>query len=202
MRATAGSLAGVTASLLLPRIAEAHALSPGIGDFYAGAYNLVGGPVDAMLWLSVAVLAGLHRQARAGWVAEWFSAGLLAGFLAARASGLAAPPEVADAAMLLLLGGLLALGRPLPAAALYGLTAAIAAIRGWHYGADTMARADLAALAGGLGLAGYALVACGIAIAAWFAQGAGGWRPIAMRALGSWISAIAVLSGGLALLHR
>ena len=42
----------------------------------------------------------------------------------------------------------------------------------------------------------------GIAIAAWFAQGAGGWRPIAMRALGSWISAIAVLSGGLALLHR
>lgn len=190
--------------LLLPRIAAAHNLSPGIGDFYAGAFNLIGGPVDVLVWVSLAGLAGLHAQRPAGWMAEIFASGLLVGLLAARTSHAGAPPELVDAAVLLAVGGLLAIGRRLPGMLLLGLVALIGVQRGWHYGADTMARPDLLALAGGLGLAGYGLVACSLAVALWFSgntgrSAAGNWRVVTLRALGSWISAIAILSGGFAM---
>lgn len=197
MRAPAWLAAGI----LLPQAAQAHGLSPGISDFYAGAFNLIAGPIDMLVWLSVAVLAGLHGQTRAGWVPEVFAAGLLAGLLGARATGAAVPPDLADAAALLTAGLLTAAGRPLPAGALYVLAGGIGAARGWHYGADTLARTDLPALAAGLVLAGYALLACSVAMVLWFANGSGGWRLISLRAAGSWIAAIAIMSGGFALRH-
>lgn len=192
--------------LLLPRIAAAHNLSPGIGDFYAGAFNLVGGPVDVLVWVSLAGLAGLHAQRPAGWMAETFATGLIVGLASARTMRAGVPPEFADAAVLLAAGGLLAIGRRLPGMLLLGLVALIGVMRGWHYGADTMARPDLLALAGGLGLAGYVLVACSLAVVLWFSgdtgrPAAGTWRMVTLRALGSWISAIAILSGGFAMRH-
>ena len=189
--------------------ASAHALSPGIGDFYVGAYQLIGGSLDIAVWVSVALLAARHRQELAGWGAELFASGLLAGFVLVRIRGSAMPPELLDAAILLCTGSLLALGRPLPSGALVALVCMIGALRGWQYGAETMIRQDLVALAGGLVLAGYTLVACMIGVASWFSQGTGGWagtaggkngwRLIALRAVGSWMSAVAILIGGVAL---
>jgi urease accessory protein len=199
-------LGWLAAGLLLPGIAVAHNLAPGIGDFYAGGFNLAGGPVDVLVWIALAGVAGLHDQRPAGWVAETFAAGLLAGLLAERAMLAAAPPRLADAAVLLSAGGLMAAGRRLPGSVLLGLAALIGVLRGWHYGADTLARADLLALAGGLVLAGYVLVACSLAVVLWFRSNEDrsatrGWRVVALRALGSWISAIAILSGGFAMRH-
>jgi hydrogenase/urease accessory protein HupE len=199
-------LVWLVAGLLLPGVAAAHNLAPGIGDFYAGAFNLVGGPVDVLVWVSLAGLAGLHAQRPAGWAAETFAAGLLGGLLAARWWQANARPELADAAVLLVAGGLLAAGRRLPGPLLLGLVAVIGAMRGWHYGADTLARPDVLALCGGLALAGYVLVACAVAVVLWFRRNEHGsatrtWRMVALRAAGSWISAIAILSGGFAMRH-
>lgn len=184
---------------LLPRAAAAHSLVPGVGGLYAGALSLVAGPVDVLAWAALAVLAALHAPRPAGWVAELFAGGLLAGGLGAFGLQAGPPPVPGDAAVLLALGGLLALGRELPAALLYGLAVAAGAERGWHYGADMVGRTDVAALAAGLALAGYALVACGLAVALCFVAGPGEWRRIALRALGSWVSAVAILWGGVAL---
>lgn len=199
-------LVWLVGGLLLPAVAEAHNLSPGIGDFYAGAFNLVGGPVDVLVWVSLAGLAGLHPRRPAGWVAETFAAGLLGGLLAGRSWVANAPPELADAAVLLAAGGLMAAGRRLPVPLLLGLVAVIGAMRGWHYGADTLERPGLLALGGGLVLAGYVLVACAVAVVLWFQSNEDGtaartWRVVALRAAGSWISAIAILSGGFAMRH-
>jgi urease accessory protein len=199
-------IAWLSAVFLLPHVAAAHTLTPGIGDFYAGAFNLIAGPVDVLVWLSIAGIAALHDQRSAGWVAETFATGLLTGLSIARIRQLNAPPELLDAAILLSAGALMAVGHRLPGMALPGLALLIGIGRGWHYGADTLARPGLAALAGGLTLAGYVLVACSVAVLLWFNHSdigipQRGWRIVALRAFGSWISAVGILWGGFTMRH-
>jgi hypothetical protein len=50
------------------------------------------------------------------------------------------------------------------------------------------------------------LVACSLAAVLWFRNNddgsvRGGWRVVTLRALGSWISAIVILSGGFVMRH-
>lgn len=192
--------------LLLPSAALAHGAAAGVGDFYAGAFDLVGDPIDVFAWLSLAALAGLHAARIAGWTSELFAAGLLTGLLGARVSHAAAMPLLADASPLLLVGALIARGRPLPLYALYPLALAIGGVRGWHYGADTMARSDLLSLAGGLTLAGYLLVSCTLAFVLWFIGNHGdrtgrAWQVVTIRAFGSWICAVALMVAGFSLRH-
>jgi hypothetical protein len=190
----------VAALLGLPRVAVAHAILPGTSDFYAGVCELTTGPADVLVWLALAGLAGLQAQRSAGWVAETFALGLTVGLLSARWLRAEAPPELADPPILLLSGGLIAAGRGLRGKTLHGFAVLVGIVRGWHYGADTLTREDLPALAGGLVLAGYLLVACSLAVVLCLVGSETGmthrgWRRVSLRALGSWVAAIAILWG-------
>lgn len=188
----------LTLAFMWPRVVWAHGLSPEAGDFYAAAQSLLTGPEDILTWLALGLFAGLHAMRRAGWSAECFAAGLAFGLLAARAGWLPAARPGIDLVAPLVCGVLLALAVRLPALALWGLAAASGLVRGWHTGMDTLARPDGLALASGLGLAGYLSLLCAVAATGWFLGGGAGWRLIAVRAAGSWIAAIALMTGGLA----
>lgn len=195
MRKTVWAL---TVALVWPGVAAAHGLSPEAGDFYAAAQSLLTGPEDILTWLALGLFAGLHTMRRAGWSAECFAAGLACGLLAARAGWLPAVRPGIDLIAPLVCGMLLALAVRLPALALWAIAVASGLVRGWHTGMDTVARPDGLDLASGLGLAGYLAVLCSVAATGWFLGGGAAWRLIAVRAAGSWIAAIAVMTGGLA----
>ena len=191
-------LLGLLAWAGLARPAEAHIVASRLGDFYAGALHPLTGLEDALLWGVLGVLAGTQAVGRARWLVVLFPAGLLAGFAAGVAGGEPDFP-LADAGFMVVLGGLLAGAVRLPGPVLGGVAMLLGVLRGVANAAGTGADTNLLLFAGGLAMAGYATITL---VAAWtqaFRAQSPGWRMIALRAAGSWVAAVGLMVGGLAL---
>ena len=184
---------------LSPRAAAAHGVSPGVGDFLAGVLGLLTSPADVLSWLALGLFAGMHAPRPAGWCAELFASGLVLGLAGARAGLLPPAHALIDLTPFSVCGVLMATAQRLPALPLLMLAGAAGIIRGWHNGGDTLTRPDIVALAAGLALTGYGAVVSVAAATGWFLRGTAAWRLVALRAAGSWITAIAVILGGFAL---
>ncbi len=184
--------------LLLGSPAEAHIVASRLGDFYAGALHPLTGLEDVILWAALGLLAGTQPPGRARWLVPLFPLGLLAGFLIGPHAGLPGG-AVVDAGMMVALGGLLAAAARLPGPALCALAVALAAWRGAANAAGLAPETNAALFAAGLAVSGYAAVTLVAALALAFRQPGGGWRTVTLRAAGSWIAAIGLMVGGLAL---
>jgi len=194
----------IAAAMLLaqPHGAEAHIIASRLGDFYTGALHPLTDLQDLILWSAMGVLAGSLGAAAGRWLVLVFPIGLLAGLVLGRTFGLAAPGPAADAAMILLLGLLLAAAPRIPTTLLCAIGFGLAVIRGAANASDLAPETDRVLFAAGLACAGYAAMTLVMALTLAFRSDdeapAAAWRGVAIRALGGWVAAIGLMMAGLA----
>lgn len=172
----------------LPGRAGAHAMLDGMGDFGSGLLHPLVVPAEALALLAVALLLGTSGRAacRAGLLA--LAGGLAAGVVAGRFLSITAPTALIAVAFLA--AGMVAAGLRLPPVA----AALIAAAAGATVGVD--AHPEAAALrqiliAGGAVILGATSAA--MMVASFVLGREHGWQSIAIRVVGSWITASAIL---------
>jgi len=194
-------LAGLALGLaaLMPTGAAAHGLSPAISGFYAGGLMVLVSPDDVLQWIALCAFAATYEPGRAGWVAEALAAGLLGGFALGSLLWVGSFPAWVSGAELLLIGALLSAGIRVPFAALTGLAVTIGLLRGAHDGMDAVARPDKLALAAGIGITAYLVMAIGVSVLVWLLPRIAAIRTVAVRAFGSWVVAIALMLEAFAL---
>ncbi|OPY94569.1 hypothetical protein A5906_13485 [Bradyrhizobium sacchari] len=182
--------------------AEAHIVPARLGDFYMGVVHPLTDLQDVVLWTATGVLAGTLGATKGRWLIALFPLGLVAGLLLGRVLG-AASTQLADAAMMLAIGLLLAAAVQVPTVLLSAMAFAVAVIRGAANGADLAPETDRVLFAAGLTCVGYAAITLAMALTTVFkrtnSDSATSWRAIAIRALGGWIAAIGLMMASLAL---
>jgi urease accessory protein len=204
MMRSLGCTCGATVALLVSaNAADAHIIASRLGDFYAGALHPFTDLQDIILWAALGMLAGSLGAAKGRWLVVVFPLGLLAGLVSGQALGFASAGSVADAGMIVVLGLLLAANVRIPTAALCTLALGVALMRGAANAGDAGPESSLVLFAAGLTVAGYAAITLIMAVTLAF-RGTDGspslaWRAIAIRALGSWVAAIGLMMGGVAL---
>ncbi len=188
-----GTVAAVT---LLPAPAHAHLVTTGLGPLYDGISHLFLSFEDLLPVVALALLAGLNGP-KAGRIALFVvpTAWLVGGW-AGFAVGSPLLPGTLTAASFLVLGGLTAADRRLPATAVTALAAVLGLLHGWLNGAG-IAEAGREAL-GIVGIVGavFVVVALLAAFVVWLRPP---WTRIAVRVAGSWIAASGLLFLGWAL---
>ncbi len=180
-----------------PTIAEAHLVDTRLGDFYAGALHPLTDLEQILPWIALAALAAFQGAERARWIVLVFPLALLAGGLAALV--FPALPFTSVLGLVLVAGtGLaVALAAPIPLSALVAVAVVTGLLHGYLNGAAMAPSTDRVLFLSGMTASGYAVftLATGAAIA--FLRGVGGWRPIALRAGGSWVAAVGIMVLGL-----
>jgi urease accessory protein len=192
-------LASIAALASMPATAQAHLVDTRLGDFYGGALHPLTGLEDILPWTALAILAALQGPKRARWAAVVFPVGLLVG---AACSVLLPPlsfvPGLAIA-LTAIVGIAVASGVTLPLPLLVALAAVVALVSGYQNGRAMTAATDQVLFVAGITLIGYAFAMLATALVVTFLQGKGAWRQIALRASGSWLAAIGIMSIGLQL---
>ncbi|TDX62814.1 HupE/UreJ protein [Methylosinus sp. sav-2] len=196
--------AGVGALFLLlsATSAKAHIIGARLGDFYAGAAHPLTDLRDVTLWVALGMLAGSLGASKARPLLLLFPFGLAAGVTSAMALNATSEGVLLAAGALVLLGALLASDLRIPAAALGGLALVLAAMRGAANAAAIGPETNRLLFVVGLSIAGYVVVTLVSAATLAFrgeSADARAWRSIAIRALGSWLAALGLMMGGLAL---
>lgn len=183
--------------LALAPAAHAHAAASGIHAFIAGVIHPLTDLEHLLPLLALGLLAGQRGLASAQGLIVAFP--MVFATSATVALGLAGNPEmpVLNAASTLLAGGLVAWAIALSRSLLYLVALAIGAIHGLGQGSG-LAGASAAQFVAGATLAATLVFAYAFAMTAtWLARGKP-WRPVAVRALGSWIGAFGVITLALA----
>jgi len=190
-------LAAAAVLLLAPSAAQAHLVNTRLGDFYGGALHPLTAFEEVLPWLALAALAALQGAARARWLVVVFPLSLFAG--CALSQLLPAPSFVpAIAVALIAITGLaVAAAVSLPLPVLLGLAAVMGFVHGLQNGQAMTATTDQLLFIFGVTAIGYGVmtIATGAAIA--FLRGVGSWRPIVLRASGSWVAAVGIMVMGL-----
>lgn len=197
MRSELRLLLAAGALTCAPTMAQAHLVDTRLGDFYSGALHPLTDLEQVLPWIAFAALAAFQGAQRARWIVLAFPLALLAGGLLSQiAPGL---PYTSVAGLLLVAGtGLaVALAAPLPLGALVSAAIVMGVLHGYLNGAAMASTTDRFLFLTGMTASGYAVftLATGTAIA--FLRGVGGWRPIALRAGGSWVAAVGIMVLGL-----
>jgi urease accessory protein len=190
--------------------ADAHIVASRLGDFYAGALHPLTDLQDIVLWIAAGLLAGSMGAARGRWLVLIVPAGSLIGFYAGLSLGIASVATIVNAAMMIVLGLLIATAVRVPMAILGVLAFAMAVMRGFANVAGVAGDTNRLLFGAGLTLAAYAAITLIMAAMVSFreakpdaaggqAGGPAAWRGIAIRVCGSWITAIGLMIGAFAL---
>lgn len=185
-----------------PTLAHAHLVDTRLGDFYSGALHPLTDFEQVLPWIALAALAAFQGPRRARWIVLAFPLALLAGGLASLV--LPALPYTSALGLVIVAGtGLaVALAPPVPLFALVALAAVTGVLHGYLNGQAMVSSTDVFLFLSGMTTCGYAVftLAAGAAVA--FLHGVGGWRPIALRAGGSWMAAVGIMVLGLHLVSK
>lgn len=199
MRTRLASRLAVAAALglvLRPAPAAAHLVGVEFGAFYAGALHVALGLDAIVALLALAFVAAQQTEERARWVLLGLPIGLLIGVgVVWWAPAAKAALDVADPMMALCLaipGILAAAAARLPAALLAALAIAVGAGIGAVTGSATHGAAiDVTLYAAGVVVAGTMIGTLAVALASRLG-GLAFWTRLALRVLGSWITAAGI----------
>ena len=184
---------GAAACGLLPRPAEAHLVTTGLGPVYDGISHVLMSPDDLVPILAMSLLAGLNgpragRRTLFALTSAWLAGGI-AGFVV----GHTPMPGTVAAASFLALGGLTAAGRRLSPGVVTAVAVLVGCVHGWSNGAGIAeAQREAASL---VGIAGITFVIVAL-VSAFVVSLRAAWARIAVRVAGSWIAAIGLLMLG------
>jgi urease accessory protein len=189
-------LAATTVALLAPSAAQAHLVDSRLGDFYGGVLHPLTAFEEVLPWLALAALAAFQGAERARWLVVVFPLSLLAGGALSQLPNPSFVPAV-TVALIAITGLAVAAAVKLPLPVLLGLAGIMGLVHGYQNGQAMTATTDQLLFVAGVTAIGYAVmtIATGGAIA--FLRGVGGWRPIALRASGSWVAAVGIMVLGL-----
>src|ERR1700737_171941 len=183
--------------------ADPHLVASRLGDFYAGALHPLTDLQDGVLWTALGLLAGSLGATHGRWLVLVLPSGLLLGLSVGLSFGSTWIAPLASATMMVVLGLLLALGLRINVAALCLIALVLAFMRGAVNAGGVGAATDRVLFGAGLAMSGYAFITLITALTIAFrrldAQPSGTWRAIAIRACGSWITAIGLMAGGFGL---
>jgi hydrogenase/urease accessory protein HupE len=180
-----------------PTAAQAHLVDTRLGDFYGGMLHPLTAFEEILPWRALAILAAFPGPKRARWLLAGFPLGLLAGGILSLV--LPNPPFIPalSVALIAITGLAVAAAINVPLPVLIGLAAIMGLVHGYQNGREMTVTTDQLLFISGVTAIGYAVVTMATASAIAFLRGAGGWRPIALRASGSWVAAVGILVLGL-----
>jgi urease accessory protein len=183
--------------LLAPSAAQAHLVDTRLGDFYGGVLHPLTAFEEVLPWLALAALAAFQGAARARWLVVVFPLSLLVGCALSQVLPNASFVPALAVALIAITGLSVAAAVRLPLPVLLGLAAVMGFVHGLQNGQAITATTDELLFVLGVTAIGYGVmtIATGAAIA--FLRGVGGWRPIALRASGSWVAAVGIMVLGL-----
>lgn len=183
-------------AVLMPTASQAHLVTTRLGDFYDGALHPMTGFEFALPWLALVILAALQGAARGRWLILAFPAGLLLGAaISAWLPGLHFVQYV-NIAAIAGTGLLVALALSLPTPVFLALGFVVGLANGYENGEAMLYNTDRFLFICGVTAIGYAFATLALALITTFLEGKGGWRPIALRAGGSWIAAVGIMVAG------
>jgi urease accessory protein len=165
---------------LTPAVAEAHLVTTGLGPFYDGAMHLALSPEDWLGLLAAALLAGLCGP-KAG---RWTLAVVPVSWLIGATLGMMIPgiPVL-----------LVALDRNLPAWSIATLGCLFGLMHGLLNGVALYASPDRGLNLLGIGTTAFVLL---LLVSAAAVSLRSGWTRVAVRVIGSWVVAVAILMLG------
>jgi hydrogenase/urease accessory protein HupE len=180
-----------------PTAAHAHLVDTRLGDFYGGMLHPLTAFEELLPWLAFAILAAFQGPQRARWLLAVFPLGLLAG----AALSLVTPSPLfipaLSVALIAITGLAVAAAVVLPLPVLIGLGVVIGLVHGHQNGQAMTASTDQLLFISGVTAIGYAFMTMATGGAIAFLRGVGRWRPIALRASGSWVAAVGIMMLGL-----
>ncbi|MDF2998478.1 MAG: hypothetical protein K0R27_4115 [Xanthobacteraceae bacterium] len=181
----------------MPTAAHAHLVDTRLGDFYGGALHPLTDLQQILPWIALAALAAFQGPRRARWVVLVFPLALLAGGCASLV--LPSPPfaPILDLSLVAITGLALAAAVSLPLPILLAIVAVMGLLHGYQNGEAMVASTDQVLFLSGVTAIGYAVLTLLTGAAIAFLRGVGGWRPIALRASGSWVAAVGIMVLGL-----
>ena len=178
------------ALVALPAFAYAHSPTPRFGDFYGGILHPLTALEHTFAVIALGLLAGQQGRRGARWAALLFPLGLLAGALAALGQDATPAVSLINRASFVVLGVLVAVGRPLP----LPLLGAICLFFGATHGFENVAGLDVLVarhlFITGIFVAGVCATLILSAVALTMHRP---WQKIAVRVAGSWVFAIGTL---------
>jgi hydrogenase/urease accessory protein HupE len=200
VRAFTRRLAAIVPLILAPTVAHAHLVDTRLGDFYSGALHPLTAFEEILPWLALAILAAFQGPQRARWLLAVFPIGLLVGGVLSQV--VPNPPFIPAVSVTLIAttGLAVAAAIRLPLWALVTLSTVMALVHGYQNGQEMTVSTDRVLFLAGVTAVGYAVMTMVTGGAIAFLRGVGGWRPIALRASGSWVAAIGIMVLGLQLL--
>lgn len=189
-------LAVLAVAAILPAPALAHMVSADVGDFYAGLLHPLSSAEHLLAVLAVAFLAA-QCGSRAGRLAVVLvPLGLVAGILAGLPWPMPLAAYLADAAGLVVVGGLIVAAPGVPPAVVALCATAMGLVLGWRSGGDWAASRAGWQFVPGVAVAGFAVTAL---VAAWVPRLVGGWRGAGRVLVGAAFAGYGVVLLGLGL---
>lgn len=196
LAAAAGLIAGI------PTAAQAHLVDTRLGDFYGGALHPLTDFEQILPWIALAALAAFQGPREARWTVLVFPLALLAGGAASLVLPALPYATTVGLALVAITGLALAAAAKLPLSVLLAVTVVMGLLHGYQNGEAMVASTDRLLFLSGVTAVGYAVLTLLIGSAVAFLRGAGGWRPIALRAGGSWVAAVGIMVLGLQFVTR
>lgn len=195
MRAKKNLLAicAVARFVLWPSAAFAHPMQ-GVGDFYAGMLHPVTALETVLPILALSLLAGQQKRENAVRLLLVFPAALLVGAVLASFRPSFSALGLVQLSFAAILGGLVALARPLPKRLLLMLGALLGVAAGWANAGELTGDVSRFRFVAGLTIVGLLLITYGVGLVRRLTVP---WSRIAVRVVGSWIAAIGILVLGL-----
>lgn len=184
------------ALMVFPTPAFAHLVDIRFGDFYGGAIHLLTGLQYALLLVALSILAALQDKTTGRWMLAVAPICMLLGAIIAMLAphdGISVTVTVA----LGLLGLVVALGARLVPLTLMALGGLSAGLLGYENGLAITAQSDAILFLSGLTLATLVTV-CLLTASLTRLVSLGRWAQIGLRAVGSWIAAVAFILVALA----
>ncbi len=173
--------------------ARAHLMNSGFGPFYDGLVHPFVTPIDLLVLIALALLAGLRGPACGRSVLFALPTAWLAGMAVGIVWTIPAVPMWTNAAVAVLLGLLVATDRPWPPMVVAALAVVIGIVYGAANGGELADREVRAAAAFGIACSLFVTVAL---LAAFVVSLKPDWTRLAVRVAGSWVAAIGLLLFG------
>jgi len=181
------ALAGVA----VPGAAHAHLVDARFGDFYAGLIHPLTSLEHVFPIVAIGLLAGQQGPRSARVVLGCCTLGLLLGVVLGQQATGSVWPAYVNAASFIVLGGLVALARRLPAWLLGAAAAVFGLTHGYANGSAMRPEMLVVNFDAGVVCAGIAVVSLGAGVVLSLTRP---WSKVAVRVVGSWIAAIGLMT--------